>query len=503
MARRSLQQSQQPSEASAPATVAPQDNPDTAALSAQKIDQYFRNKYATQPYVGNEADRIGSLTEADKALGTHYADAAEKERQIRIQKQQFTNQMGAQNEFDDAYSKATDKSLPEQQRAAALIKLNALRQWTGDEYKDGINQRTGKAQIGSPVELLSPQQKSENWMAAMKEANTPMVIGAGLPQATWKQVIDPTTGKPFTKAEDYAHHRTGLEPPDAGDDGSQGPPAPQGARPSATAQSPVTTTPTTTAPKSVKNTQSQLLPGVDLDAFPKLPSVPAATNQPSLEAANKRAASNEQAIDEGAKPYVEQYSQAAKNATLYDQLEKQLANSSPREFGPNSKSYRALANLKTYLTGVPPDGLVNLNEVDKYLAQMGVGGSKQLLGSDQSIRQQELMHLMAHANPNIDQPLQVIKNLVAYGKATNDYDLMASNTAIKAIREKRADPDQVGPIVNNPVMRNKFIENALGQTLRLPARPGQQNAPPSIVRTGTVNGRKVVQYSDGSTAYAE
>jgi hypothetical protein len=472
MARRSLQQSQQPSEASAPATVAPQDNPDTAALSAQKIDQYFRNKYATQPYVGNEADRIGSLTEADKALGTHYADAAEKERQIRIQKQQFTNQMSAQNEFDDAYSKATDKSLPEQQQTAALIKLNALRQWTGDEYKDGINQRTGKAQIGSPTELLSPQQKSEKYMAALKEANSPMVTGAGLPQATYTQVPDPTTGKPFKSPEAYAAHLTGLPPPDASDTGSQGPPAPQGARLSATTQAPMTTTPTTATAKA---TSTKLLPGVDLDAIPKLPPLPAATDQSTLAARTDQAQTNVKMTNEALAPLKSQVEQAARNNAIYSQLEKKLTEADPNEFGPRSKAYKALAELRTTVFGTPPDGLVNMEEVNKFLMQLGVGGSKQLLGSDQAVRQQELLMLMEHANPNIDQPLAVAKALVAYGKAGNSYDLQAGNTAIEAIR-RGADPSKVPGAIEDQMPRANYIENALGQTLRPPARPGQQSS---------------------------
>jgi hypothetical protein len=97
------------------------------------------------------------------------------------------------------------------------------------------------------------------------------------------------------------------------------------------------------------------------------------------------------------------------------------------------------------------------------------------LGADQQLRQQELLMLMAHANPNIDQPLQVIKNLAAFGKAGNAYDLLAGNTAIAAIRNG-ADPIAVPGAIENQAHRSDFISQQLGTPFAAPVHPGQQTS---------------------------
>jgi hypothetical protein len=203
-----------------------------------------------------------------------------------------------------------------------------------------------------------------------------------------------------------------------------------------------------------------MLPGVDITAMPKLPTAPPVTDQVSLENAKKINDANREVQNKALEPLKDQVSASARNSAIYGQLDQKLATADPRAFGPSSTQYKAVQNLRTYLSGIPPDGLVNQTEVDKYLSQLGVGGSKQLLGADQQLRQQEMLMLMAHANPNIDQPLQVIKNLTAYGKAGNDYDMKAGNTAIAAIRNG-ADPFAVPGAIENQQHRSAYINGRL------------------------------------------
>jgi hypothetical protein len=103
---------------------------------------------------------------------------------------------------------------------------------------------------------------------------------------------------------------------------------------------------------------------------------------------------------------------------------------------------------------------VNQAEADKYLAQLGVGGSKQLLGADQQLRQQEMLLLMSRANPNIDQPLQVIKNLAAFGRVGNEYDFKAANTGVAAIRNG-ADPFAVPGAIESQMPRAAYVTGKL------------------------------------------
>jgi hypothetical protein len=223
-----------------------------------------------------------------------------------------------------------------------------------------------------------------------------------------------------------------------------------------------------------------MLSGVNIGAIPKLPAPPAATDQVSLENAKSTNDANRVIQNQALEAARDQVSAAARNNAIYTQLQAKLANADPREFGPSSAAYKAVQGLRTYLSGIAPDGLVNQAEVDKYLSQLGVGGSKQLLGADQQLRQQEMLMLMAHANPNIDQPLQVIKNLAAFGKAGNTYDLLAGNTSIAAIRAG-ADPIQVPGAIESQAHRSDYISNALGVSLAAPTRPGQSSSGPAAV----------------------
>jgi hypothetical protein len=414
---------------------------------------YYQRKYATLPMTPIEAKARENAQLASGFLkNPGIAQAAETTIQNRIQNDQFRNQRAAQIEHDQAYQLATNATDPTV-RNAQIAKVNALRPWTGDEYKDGVNVRTGMAMIGNPSQILPPSTQQERFQQGLAQANEPITVGAGLPTPRWKQL-----GYPSDVA--YAQHVTGLAP-QAG---------------TATA-SPAAAAPARSSPVVAPSSpQTQMLPGVDINAIPKLPPLPAATDQSTKDARTKRATSDVDVQNASLEPMREQAAQAARNTAIYSQLEKRLADADPREFGPSSRTYKALADLKTYLTSVPPDGLVNLAEVDKYLAQLGVGGSKQLLGTDQQLRQQEMMMLMAHANPNIDQPLQVIKNLAAFGKAGNDYDLRAANTGIAAIRYAGADPFQVPGAIENQLHRSDYIASSLGQPLAAPKRPGQESS---------------------------
>jgi hypothetical protein len=307
----------------------------------------------------------------------------------------------------------------------ATSKVNYIHPWTGaPDYKDEggsfRDTRTGKPAIGQTAQTLTAEQKS----ARQIELAKPVTLGAGLPTPL------------------------GSTPAIAG-----GSPA-QSQQPTVPAPKRAPAVPPANAP------QTQTLSGVDLNSIPKLPSAPPARDQVSLDRAKKVNDANIDVQNKALEPLKDQANQASRNTAVYSQLEQTLANANPREFGPSSASYKAVMGLKTYLSGVPPEGLVNQAEADKYLAQLGVGGSKQLLGADQQLRQQEMLLLMSHANPNIDQPLQVIKNLAAYGKAGNEYDLKAANTGIAAIRNG-ADPFAVPGAIEAQVHRADYVNGSL------------------------------------------
>ena len=386
-------------------------------------------------------------------------------------------------------SGADPATLDQQARAYAQQLGLGTHQYTtrGTDVVNGvmIDKPTNAPVLGSSQVMtgLTPEAKS----AAFDEAVTPKTYGAGLPEAPYRH-FGFASPEAYVIAKDRAARLSGV--PSAAPTGTTAPPS----GPSAPTRSGAPGAPPGVAAPLGRASTPPMLPGVNINSIPKLPAPSPATDQVSLNKANKQTDQNLEIQKEALAPLKTQTETAARNTAIYSQLEKTLANSDPREFGPSSSTYRALANFKTYLSGIPPDGLVNLNEADKYLAQLGVPGSKQLLGSDQQLRQQELLMLMAHANPNIDQPLQVIKNLAAFGKAGNSYDLLAGNTAIAAIRHG-ADPIAVPGAIEGQVHRADYIQQQLGVPFAPPAHPGTGR---TVVRTGIYNGKKVTQYSDGT-----
>jgi hypothetical protein len=431
----------------------------TTDIPGYYADRYMRNLNMTP----QEQQRISALKAVDAKMHTNLAAGAQLEYDQRKANSVFDIQSSSQRDYDkfntvvrapdagdssytnlkqinpelagqvarkakldpmnqdtwSAQDKANADKIAAQMAAAHMA---AIHQYTGSEYKTEAgtqyDQRSNAVPTGIAAQQLSPEQKSGRQIALAQ----PVTYGANLPA-------------PLGQA-------AGI---------NQGPPAP--------ARAPVA--PAAAPPMRPTAPQTQTLNGVDMTQFPPMPKAAPVTDQISKANAEKRGAKNIDVQEEGVAPYREQASAAARNSSIYAQLENTLDKANPREFGPSSKSYKALADFKTYLSGLPPDGLVNLAEADKYLTQLGVGGSKQLLGADQQLRQQEMLTLMSHANPNIDQPLQAIKNLAAYGRAGNEFDLKAANTAIDAIRNHNADPAAVPGVIQAQAPRDKYVMGRL------------------------------------------
>jgi hypothetical protein len=443
-------------------------------VSATDIPGYYQNKYKINPNMTpQEVKNISQAQFMDKKMGTNFTAGAQLGFQNRVQQAQFQSQSGAQADYDklvngvvnagqqgdSAYTnlKQINPGLADgvarqagldptaqdtwnaNQKATAdatAAKIAAqhaaeIHQYTGSKYEGGnaVDERTNVPAVGPAAAQLTPEQRSARQLALAQ----PTTYGAGLPQ-------------PLGQAAGIS----AAPPP-----GTSGPPTPT-VRPTA----PKVSAPPQSQPATAGASPTQTLAGVDLNQIPKLPPIPAAVDQPTKARADERATSDVKIGNDTMGSLSQQAAAAARNTAIYSQLKKTLATADPREFGPSSAAYKTLQNFRTYLSGIPPDGLVNQAEADKYLTQLGVGGSKQLLGADQQLRQQEMLTLMAHANPNMDQPLQVIKNLAAYGEAGNNYDFKAANTGIAAIRNG-ADPYQVPGAIEAQAHRADYVNGAI------------------------------------------
>jgi hypothetical protein len=448
-----------------PPTTQPPD--DVTGLAA-----YYQAKYAVNPAMTDQ--EMANITRAQIAGGFSknpgLAQAAMVPYQNRLKAQEFQNQRAAQLERDQAYQTyqqaMASGDTATAQRAAATV--NAIHPWTGDKYENEAgslrNSRTLQPPIGSVAQTLTPEQASQRQIELAK----PVTYGAGLPMPL-RTALGPSAapaGPPTAQAPTTStSNGTGMPPRDrraiSRPDGSSVAP-----KPSANAAT---------------SAQTDHLPGIDINAIPKLPGPPPVVDQVSKKNAEDIKAANLKISNDALDSYNEQVKAAARNTALYSQLNSKLAGADPKEFGPTSSYYKAYQGLVTALHGGDsPDGLVNQAEVDKYLTMLGVGGSKQLMGPENQLRQQELLTLMEHANPHMDQPLAAVRALVAYGKANNDFDLKAGNTAIDAITVG-ANPRKVSGIID--ARRSDYIAQSLAST---------------PVRTGTFNGKKVTQYADGS-----
>lgn len=148
--------------AAGPATApvnASQKPADPAAV-AQKLNDYYKSKYQTTPWLPDEQAALKKARGAAIALNSNQpVDDATAAHDQRVQNQTYANQKSAQVEADQLYKSATSDPDPVA-RNAATAKYNAIFQWTGDKWDDKegnrVNSRTGAPAIGVAKQTLAP-----------------------------------------------------------------------------------------------------------------------------------------------------------------------------------------------------------------------------------------------------------------------------------------------------------------------------------------------------------
>jgi hypothetical protein len=246
------------------------------------------------------------------------------------------------------------------------------------------------------------------------------------------------------------------------------------------------------------------LPGIDLGSLPKrqtfsIPQGQSATadQKAQLERDNAQTTSLLQSASESS-------ANDAKMRSLLNAANGELAKINPRTVGPGSDIYNQYLKFKAGVTGGSPNDLVNEQELDKFLNQVGAQNVRTML-SGQKITNQEMMTFMTRGSPNTDQSVQTIKNLVNYLNADNEYDSKLQATKIAALK-KGADPWSINDALETASPRSNYIQGRTGLPLHGPGQGNPNPASPNdktVTRTGMLNGKKIVQYSDGSTAYAQ
>jgi hypothetical protein len=246
-----------------------------------------------------------------------------------------------------------------------------------------------------------------------------------------------------------------------------------------------------------------LLPGINPDALPKIqtPTVRPGMSQSPADAETAKGVATSRL--EQMKASNDAYTNDQKEGALLKAAQREAAAlaANPRMAGPGSEVAQALAKMRTAVTGQAPDSLVDLGGLDKILLQLGAQNVRAAL-QGQKITQAEFLLMLGKGNPNTEQPLATINKLLGYLGAQNDYDQRFNRTKMTALN-RGANPLTVDSDIGAQSDRGDYVESRVG--VRPPLAGGQSSGGQqrTIVRTGTLNGRKVVQYSDGSTGYAE
>ena len=286
--------------------------------------------------------------------------------------------------------------------------------------------------------------------------------------STWlqSQLNQATRGVPPTAS--------GAQPPNTAPGGSGAVPAPPAASPKApgAAQPNAQGAPTASNPS---NALPNGLPGVDITTLPKREAVSipqgqsmTADQKASVDRDNAQTASLLQSASESS-------ANDAKMRSLLNQANGELAKINPRTVGPGSDFYNSFLKFKAGVTGGSPNDLVNEQELDKFLNQVGAQNVRTLL-SGQKITNQEMMVFMTRGSPNTEQSVQTIKNLVNYLGADNDYDSRLQATKIAALK-KGADPWSINDALETASPRTNYIQGRTGMPLR---GPGQTNPTGSL-----------------------
>ncbi len=205
-----------------------------------------------------------------------------------------------------------------------------------------------------------------------------------------------------------------------------------------------------------------LLPGVNPDALPKVQSAPVTqgTSQKPGDLKTQEGVAAESLAQQ--KESNSAFVEAQKNGALIRAAQREAQNlaNNPRMTGPGSDIAQGWAKLKTFISGQPPDELVDLGSLDKILLQMGAQNIRQAL-SGQRITNQEFMTLMTKGNPNTEQPLPTINNLLKYIGAQNEYEQRFQRTKQLAL-QRGANPMTVDGDIGSQADRGDFVEGKVG-----------------------------------------
>jgi hypothetical protein len=368
----------------------------------------------------------------------------------------------------------------------------AVHQYTGrdTDFQNGVlvDKKDGSPVLGSKQVLTGLDAAGKQ--KAFDDANSPITLADGLPGRKFQESIDPSTGRPYTSAEAYVIAADRAARSSAAAPAAPGADAPAGAP---RMIQPASTSGGTTPQGSVTPTATsdpQLRAALTDTSFRYQPP-PAPKNQSDL-AANTDQAKANVASRQTLKVDSDDATKAASQAQTYLQAAQSVMDSKGATVG----AYGALVAKASALGLGPIADATNYQEVAKYLGNAALANARGIYGN--RMTQSEVGLQLNELSPSVHMTDSAINNLLATNQKAAQYTIDSAKRVVPYLAAG-----------NDATNFGKWNQQYWNQSNTVngprPARPGQQTsgAAPTVVRTGTLNGRKVVQYSDGSTAYAQ
>lgn len=362
-----------------------------------------RNKYFVNP-----AMTAQEQANYQRALGAKSAgiegpvQSAENAYKQRVLNQQAQNQSAAQAEHDAYYHVATDPETPAPVKTAAIAKVNALRQWTGDEYIDQggalVNKRTGRPPIGDAAQRIGPAKRAD----LMNEANAPIDVPTSEPGVT-KQVPR-WQYRNFNNADEYVES-IAPTPSAAGTAAPSGTPA---------ASSRSTAPATSHVPAAQAPNADPVLTKALADPEYKVASAPVIRGQTPSDENRKQVAARVEAKT-GLQKDAEDATRASATALQYSLAAKQIMDSKGKPvtglFGPVAKE------ISRVWGGVDA---TNYQEVAKYLGNAAVQNGK---ANFPNATQSEVGLQLNELSPNLQQTDAAISDLIDSNIRSSKYTM--------------------------------------------------------------------------------
>lgn len=405
----------------------------TAQATADGIEQMYRTKYQTVPWTPDEQAAMQKARGAAIALGNDQpVQQAQAARDQRVLNQTYANQKAAQVEADELYKQATDSNATQPQRDAALVRYNAIHQWTGDQWAESggqrLNSRTGAPAIGAAAQVQTLGQKQ----AAYARAVEPVVVGNNLPEPLYK-----VAG--FSSPDEYVAAQPGAAAAPTTASTSAAPRA--SAVPARTA--PVQ--PPAAAPAA--STGDKYLDGALADPEWRQKPLPKVTDQLSRDAAVRQ-----QDINIASRTALLKDSEAATNAGAMARQYLTAAQAIMNSKGaPVTGLYGPIANQVSRAFGTINS--TNYQEVAKYL---GNAAAQQAQANFPNATQSEVHMQFNEMSPNVSMNDDTIKDLLATNLRNTDY-MTQSAARVKNYLDSGNDPQNFAKWNQKYYPRDKLV----------------------------------------------